>query len=473
MPVGLVLTSVNWLSSAYNKIYICFIVTKKLRFTFFIAALTAGGIVLFQLYWLYYNYSNSASAFHVTAIQALEKSIDNYQSQQVELPTSLNYKMPSLTVFMRTKPSVEAFDLDTPKHKEVFNAEFKTVAIDKQHEPYVRALIARLMTQQMHKPLNLKALSAIYQKELRRNDIVVPVQLTSRTQPLNVRPGEIASRIDFFKSPVIVAARLNSSGWLLRHNLAPALVSLALILLSAGSLWYMGIIIRRQLKLDRLKNEFISNITHELRTPLTILRSSNEAITSFDVAADPQRLARYTDINADIINKLENEVERIMDISTIERNVHTGEKEEVDLYLLVSNVINRYQVVGKNKIVLTSQGQPMIISTVHYKIETILNNLLDNALKYAGTEATVWVSLTIKQNFWQLVVSDNGLGIGSEDLPYIFDKFYRVNNGDLHDVKGYGLGLSHVQGLVKYMGGNIKVTSQTRQGTTFIITFPL
>jgi len=459
--------------SSVNKPYICFTVTQKLRFTFFIAAITAGSIVLFQLYWLYYNYSNSARAFHTTAIQALEKSIDIYQSQQVELPTSLNYKQPSLTVFMRTKPSVDAFDLDTPKHKEVFNAEFNTIAIDKQHEPYVRVLIARLMTQQAHKPLNLKALSAVYQKQLNRNGIKMPVKLTSRKQPLKVWPGEVASRIDFFGSPVIVAAQLNSSGWLLKHNLVPVLVSLSLILLTAGSLWYMGVIIRRQLKLDRLKNDFISNITHELRTPLTILRSSNEAIARFDVAADPDKLARYTGINTDIISKLENEVERIMDISLMERDGYAGGSQQADMYLLISSVVDRYQLIGQNKITLIHQGNPMVINTVPFKVENILNNLLDNALKYAGSEASVRVSFAVKRNYWELVVSDNGCGIGPEDLPYIFDKFYRVNNGDLHDVKGYGLGLSHVKGLVTSMNGKIKTTSKTGHGTTFTLTFPV
>jgi two-component system phosphate regulon sensor histidine kinase PhoR len=472
-PKRLVLTSVNSLKDAGNKIYICFTVTQKLRFTFFIAALTASSIVLFQLYWLYYNYSNSERDFHNTAVHALEKSIEVYQAQQVELPTSLNYKKPSLTVFMRTKPSVEAFDLDTPKRKRVFNAEFSTVAIDKEHEPYVRALIARLMTQQMHKSVSLKVLTAVYQKELNRNGIGMPVVLTLRTKPLAIRPGEIASRIDYFKTPVVVTAKLNSSGWLLRHNLLPALVSLLLILLSAGSLWYMGVIIRRQLQLDRLKNDFISNITHELRTPLTILRSSNEAIAGFNVAAHPQKLARYTGINADIINKLENEIERILDISLLEHDRHATGMQETDLYALVKSVVDRYQVIGQNKIKFMGQDHKMLVHTAPYPIETILNNLLDNALKYAGPNASVMVNVAANPDSWQLTVSDTGIGINKEDLPYIFDKFYRVNTGDLHDVKGYGLGLSQVQGLVKAMNGKIKATSQRGRGTTFTLTFPI
>lgn len=446
---------------------------QRLRFTFIIATITVSSIVLFQLYWLYYNFDNAQRSFQSTAVRALEKSIDRYQSQQVELPSSLNYKKPSLTVFMRTKPSVEAFDLDTPKHKKVYNAEFNTVAIDKQHEPYVRALIARLMTQQMHKPLDLKKLEKIYKKELASAGIVMPVLLSLRKKPLSIQADEVASRIDFYKSPVVVIAKLNSSRWMLQHNLLPALVSLILILLSAGSLWFMGVIIRRQLKLDRLKNDFISNITHELRTPLTILRSSNEAIARFDVAGDPEKLARYTGINADIIDKLEAEVERIMDISVTDREFGIKTLQQVDLNQLLENSVRRSELVGNRPIHLTVPTEPILVHTDPYKIETILNNLLDNARKYAGAEAQISVEAALDGNRWTLGISDTGQGISADNLPYIFDKYFRVDNGDLHDVKGYGLGLSHVKGLVESLNGNIVAKSKIGQGTTFLISFPL
>ncbi|TWR24985.1 HAMP domain-containing histidine kinase [Mucilaginibacter achroorhodeus] len=446
---------------------------QRFRLTFIIATITVICIVLFQIYWLYYNFDNAQRSFRITAVHALEKSIDRYQSLQVELPTSLNYKKPSLTVFMRTKPSVEAFDLDTPKRKKVFDAEFHTVAIDKQHEPYVRALIARLLTQQEHKPLDLEALKSIYVKELCKDDIVMPVTLSLRKNPLNVSPDEVATRIDFYKSPVVIAARLDSSGWMLRHNLLPAVVSLILILLAAGSLWYIGVIIKRQLKLDRLKNDFISNITHELRTPLTILRSSNEAIAKFAVATKPERLARYTSINSDIIDKLESEVDRIMDISIIDSRSGTARTEKVDLHELLKNVIQRFELIGGNRVDLNLPDRQVMVNTDPYKIETILNNLLDNANKYAGDKSTITVGVVINSANWQLIVNDNGQGISREDLPYIFDKYYRADNGDLHDVKGYGLGLSHVRALVESLKGNITVKSDIGQGTKFIINFPV
>nr|WP_290427195.1 HAMP domain-containing sensor histidine kinase [Mucilaginibacter aquariorum] len=235
----------------------------------------------------------------------------------------------------------------------------------------------------------------------------------------------------------------------------------------------MGVIIRRQLKLDRLKNDFISNITHELRTPLTILRSSNEAIARFGVAGNPEKLARYTGINADIIDKLEGEVERIMDISMIDRKFSIKEMKQVDLNQLLENLIRRFDLISNKPILLTIPNRPIQVNTDPYKIETILNNLLDNAKKYAGDEARISVEAVISHSGWQLLVSDNGHGISTDNLLYIFDKYYRVENGDLHDVKGYGLGLSHVKGLVESLNGKIIAKSKIGHGTTFTITFPV
>jgi two-component system phosphate regulon sensor histidine kinase PhoR len=446
-------------------------VKKKLRLTFVIAALAAFSIISFQVYWVYSNYVNAQESFKVTAINALEKSLQAYQLQSIDLPTSLNDKVPSLTVFMRTRSKQELFVLDTPKKTQIFKAEFNTVAVDKNNISAMRALIARLMIQQLHKPINLDTLTALFKKELRKNQIAVPVKLAIRRNPVTISPGEIAVPINFYKSPIVLKANLDSQAWLIQHNLMPSFVSLLLVLLSAGSLWYMGLVIRRQLKLDRLKNEFISNITHELRTPMTILRSSNEAIAQFGIASDPEKLARYTGINYSILDKLENEVERILDIMQLEKRETSTVRKIIDLEQIAGEVILRFSTMGHVRLKLDCKNDAGPIYSDPQKIDNILSNLIDNALKYSGSDAAVAVEIRIAEKNWQLTVVDNGRGISSEDQPYLFDKFYRVNTGDLHDVKGYGLGLSYVKGLVESMGGQIRLKSKPGHGAAFIISF--
>jgi two-component system phosphate regulon sensor histidine kinase PhoR len=436
-----------------------------------VAALAAFSIMTFQIYWVYSNYINAQRSFTTTATDALEKSIQAYQLQQISLPTSLNYKAPSLTVFMRTLPDDEALALDTPNSTKLFKAEFKTVAIDSKNLSVVRALIARLMTQQLHKPLNIKDLTKIYKNELIRKQITVPVSLTIRRNSSKVMPGEIAVPVNFYKSPVVLKANIKSLNWLVEHNLLPSLVSLLLVLLSGGSLWYMGLMISRQLKLDRLKNEFISNITHELRTPMTILRSSNEAIAQFGIASDPEKLARYTGINFSILDKMENEVERILDIIQLEKRQSSTVRQLVDLKQIAEAVIYRFEIIGDDRLTLECSHPAYPVYTDPQKVDNILSNLIDNALKYAGPEASVYVKIQVSKKVWQLIVGDTGRGISLEDQPFLFDKFYRVNTGDLHDIKGYGLGLSYVKGLVESIGGRISLKSKPEQGATFTIDF--
>ncbi len=442
------------------------------KITFITAALTVACIVLFQIYWIYYNYKNIERDFNATVAQALDKAILRYQSQQIELPTSLNYKTPSLTVFMRTKPNSEAFVLDTPKTTRHFDAEFRTVAIDKFNEPLVRALIIRLMNQQLHKAIDLESLTYLYRNELKKNGIDIPVTLVMRKKPAEILPGEIADRIDFYKSPVIISANLEKSSWLLQHNILPATGSVLLILLSIGSLYYTALILQRQLKLDQIKDDFINNISHELRTPLSILRSSNEAIAHFKVGSDPQKLSRYTEINAAIINKLENELERILDVRLMSSLADDENSQSMDLYTLLERVIDRFEVHSASRIKLSGPN-PFNIKSDPFKIDSIFSNLLDNAIKYSANHTPINVKISISQNTWQLNVSDKGIGISEENLPWIFDKFFRVNTGDLHDVKGYGLGLTYVKNLVESLKGTIDVKSILGHGTTFILTFPV
>jgi two-component system phosphate regulon sensor histidine kinase PhoR len=446
-------------------------VKKKLRLTFVIAALAAFSIISFQMYWVYSNYVNAQRSFTVTAINSLEKSIQAYQLQSIDLPSSLNYKVPSLTVFMRTKPdNYQAMVFaDRPKQTKSFDAVFTTFAVDKHNMSVVRALIARLMIQQLNKPINLDTLTVLFKKELLKNQIAAPFTLTIRRNLAVILPGEIAARIDFEKSPIVLKAKIDNQAWLLRHNLMPSLLSLLLVLLSAGSLWYMGIVIRRQLKLDRLKNEFISNITHELRTPMTILRSSNEAIAQFGIASDPEKLARYTGINFSILDKLENEVERILDIIQLEKRQDSTVRKAIDLEQIAQEVILRFSIMGHTRLKLDCRQDGAPVFSDPQKIDSILSNLIDNALKYSGLDASVLVQIQVNKNNWHLTVCDDGRGISLEDQPYLFDKFYRVNTGDLHDVKGYGLGLSYVKGLVESMGGKIRLKSKPGHGAAFII----
>jgi two-component system phosphate regulon sensor histidine kinase PhoR len=450
---------------------------KRFLFIFFIALLTACGIIIFQLYWVYNTYKAGESNLNKTLTGALEKSIESYELQENQLPASLKYKAPSLSVFMRTHPDKHLPDSirsALKNAKETFTVEYKNMLITSDELPMVKIMLARLLAQQLGKPINMNLLAKIYSGELTKLNIDLPFRLILLQGHTTVQPSHIGAYLSFLKSPTVIEAVFdNVDRLLITRNILPAAVSFLLILLSAGSLFYMGYIIRRQIQLDDMKNDFINNVTHELRTPISILKTSNEALTSFGAAEDPERSARYLRINHMVLEKLDANVERILDIIQYEQGVKPAKYESIDLKEVINATLRMFAVNEHAEISYLYEADNGLVYTDSYMIGAIVSNLVENAIKYGRESVTVEIKVVDTNTGWQLAVKDNGRGIDESRLPFIFDKFYRVQEGDLYEVKGYGLGLSYVKQLVSTLKGEITVDSKKGVGTTFKINFPV
>jgi len=446
---------------------------RRLKFTFFTAICAVLLIVLFQVYWVYNNFKVSQHNFTTSARFALQKSISSYQLQQSELPTSLKYKEPTLTFFLRTIPNRDSIAFDTPAVIKPFHAEFLTVKIDEYNINEVSAIMGKLISQQYRRPVNLDSLSMLYKQELRRENITVSFKLVLLDSTAVPAQDEVSVPIKFHRTPVVIVKAIpeNLSTMLWKQNILPAVISLMLILLSAGSLFFMGRMIMRQMRLNSFKDDFINNITHELRTPLTILRSSIDALKSFGASSDPQRLERYLSINLNIIKKLDKDIDRILEISKYEHGIMHVQRTVVNLTELSATIADHFDLRAPDEIFIVNTLPDEVANTDHFIIDTILSNLIDNAIKYSQGHVRINVSFQSIANGWQLQIADNGKGIDPFHLPFIFDKFYRVQSKNVHEVKGYGLGLSYVKLLVTALNGEIFVTSQIDKGTIFTIQF--
>lgn len=435
--------------------------------------MTALLIVLFQTYWVYNSFKVSRRNFTTSAKHALQRSISLYQRGQSEMPTSLKYRDPTLTFFLRTIPNRDSIAFDTPKVIKPFHAEFLTVKIDEYNISEVNALLGRLISQQLRRPVNADSLNLIYKEELRKENIEVPFHIIVVDSGSIIRQHDIAVPIKFHRSPVVIvrAIPINFSLALWRENIIPAVISLILILLSAGSLFVMGSMILRQMRLNTFKDEFINNITHELRTPVTILKSSADALKSFGVSSDPERLARYIDINVTVLDKLDKDIDRILEVSKYEHGILHAQRKVVNLTALSREIANRFDLQAPDSISIRNTLPNGEANTDYLIIDTILSNLIDNAIKYSLGDIRIDLGFAPIANGWELQIRDNGKGIEQFHLPFIFDKFYRAQSVNVHDVKGYGLGLSYVKLLVSALHGNISVRSQVNKGTTFTIHF--
>ncbi|ACU57756.1 sensor histidine kinase [Chitinophaga pinensis] len=446
---------------------------RRLRFTRLVAICTVSLIILFQIYWVYNNFKVSQHNFITSARYALQKSISAYQLRQSELPTSLKYKDPTLTFFLRTIPNRDSIAFDTPAVIKPFHAEFLTVKIDEYNISEVNAIMGRLISQQFRRPINLDSLGVLYKQELSRENIAVSFKLMLLDSTTVLSQDEISVPIKFHRSPVVIVKAIpeHLSAMLWKQNILPAVISLVLILLSAGSLFFMGSMMLRQMRLNNFKDDFINNITHELRTPLTILKSSIDALKSFGASSDPDRLERYLSINLNIIKKLDKDIDRILEISKYEHGILYTQLTTVNLRELAVEVAGRFDLHAPDTIVIFNPLHNDVVSTDRFIIDTILSNLIDNAIKYSQGNVCINISFPPIANGWKLQIQDNGKGIDPFHLPFIFDKFYRVHSQNVHEVKGYGLGLSYVKLLVTALNGQIFVTSQINKGTIFTIQF--
>jgi two-component system phosphate regulon sensor histidine kinase PhoR len=230
-----------------------------------------------------------------------------------------------------------------------------------------------------------------------------------------------------------------------------------------------------QRRLADIKNDFISNITHELKTPIATVNVAIEAMKSFNVLNDTKRTQEYLDISASELKRLSLLVDKVLKLSMFEKKEIELKKEWFNLHELVKEVMSSMRLqFEKQKTIMSMSitGDKLDIKADRLHITSVVYNLLDNALKYSNQGSKIDINITSHPQYIELNVSDNGIGISEEFRSKIFEQFFRVPSGDRHNIKGYGLGLSYVNHIVKIHRGLIKVESELGKGSTFSVRLP-
>lgn len=260
------------------------------------------------------------------------------------------------------------------------------------------------------------------------------------------------------------------------NTIRPIIIILTImILIIAGSFYYALRIIFNQKKLSEIKTDFINNMTHELKTPISTISLALEALLQFGLSADESRTKKYLEICKSENKRLGKMVENVLNAAAYQKGDLKLKLEELDLHTMIYEVVESIEVqVKKNNgyIIknLCSTQTKIQVDQVHFT--NIFFNLLDNANKYFRERPEIEIKTENDSSHIYIEIKDNGIGMKKEDQSRIFDRFYRVPTGNVHNVKGYGLGLSYVYDVVKKHGGEIKVVSEYGKGTTFKIKLP-
>ncbi|MBR6196446.1 MAG: HAMP domain-containing histidine kinase [Bacteroidaceae bacterium] len=254
--------------------------------------------------------------------------------------------------------------------------------------------------------------------------------------------------------------------------LPPFLFTIILLVTFVATL----IIVFRQKKLTEVKNDFINNMTHEFKTPISSISLAAQMLADDTVKKSPQMMKRLTTTIMDETKRLRFQVEKVLQLSLYENQKANLRPREVDINELIAGVVHTFALkVEKHggKIITDLKAEDPIISVDDMHFTNVIFNLMDNAVKYKSD-----AQLELKVCTWNengnlfISIQDNGIGIKKENLKKIFEKFYRVHTGNVHDVKGFGLGLAYVKKIINDHNGSIYAESELGIGTKFIIKMP-
>ncbi len=243
-----------------------------------------------------------------------------------------------------------------------------------------------------------------------------------------------------------------------------------------GIFVYTILIILKQKKLSNIKNDFINNMTHELKTPISTISLASQMLHDNSISNTPRTIEHVSNVILQESKRLGFQVEKVLQMAVFNEGRLKLKFKDVHLNELINNVILNFEIRVKSKdgtLTSTIAAENDLIKGDEVHITNVIFNLLDNAMKYGKDVPAIEVNTENKKDFVVVSVKDNGIGIAKEHQAQIFERFYRVPTGNVHDVKGFGLGLSYVKKIIDSHQGKIKVESALNKGTKFMIYLPL
>ncbi|QIA07310.1 sensor histidine kinase [Draconibacterium halophilum] len=249
----------------------------------------------------------------------------------------------------------------------------------------------------------------------------------------------------------------------------------ALLMLVIFFFGYTLWVIIRQRQLSEIQKNFINNLTHELKTPISSIALAANVINDEKILESPTRLFNYTHIIQEQTTRLSKNVEKVLNLATIEKSRILLNLEEVNLIKFLEEAIDHFgeSKAGQGaKVTINTKISECTIQADRFHFSNLVSNILENAAKYCDKTPGIKIKLLQKQNSYELSFIDNGIGIPREHRKRIFKKFYRVPTGNVHNVKGFGLGLDYVYKIVKAHNWKIKVNDNPKGGSIFSLTIP-
>jgi two-component system phosphate regulon sensor histidine kinase PhoR len=456
--------------------------------------LTIMAIAAFQLYWLNKAYEREERTLDMRANFTFRETVFELQGTKLKLDKILGDSSGATRLYIeqdlprrkfrfreRGQKVINMVDIVTKKIKDSAGKAFiirgtDTMRFTNKNLTGKRNRLMQFLfdVDSAQDSIRVKELTAAFKRKLEEQNISVP--FTIRRVPGIEKEEPVFNQVTLgFTQPITYELRLkNKTPFLLRRISVPILFSIFLVGFTFLSFTLLYRNLLRQRRLADIKNEFISNITHELKTPIATVSVAIEALRSFNASMDPQRTKEYLDISANELQRLSLLVDKVLKLSMFEKKEVELRYETLNMKDLVNEVTSsmRLQFEKRNAAVNISTEGDTTLEGDRLHLVSVIFNLLDNALKYSPGNPQIDIDMKESGKNVQLVIADSGIGVPAEYQSRVFEKFFRVPTGNLHNAKGYGLGLSYVSHVVKKHEGTLKLESVEGDGSKFFITLP-
>jgi two-component system, OmpR family, phosphate regulon sensor histidine kinase PhoR len=463
---------------------------KSIRWLPIVMLITIIGITAFQLYWLNDTYKREKQTLERMSNWTFRETVYRLQASKLKLDSSA-FNSDSAKSFAREDSSAGAMrfpprqrmisliNVLKEKAKDASNEQKKG---NEQKEPGRRG--HRFVNQRfmqflyaldsLQDSVRIKDIEVAFADRMEQQKVKVPFCIHKVAKDENEDPSFNEAVVGFSNSQVYKVELGNTVPYLLRRIDIPILLSLFIVGFTIFSFVLLYKNLLRQKRLSDIKNDFISNITHELKTPIATVSVAIEALRNFNASMDVQRSKEYLDISANELQRLSLLVDKVLKLSMFENKEIDLKYEPLDMQALIHEVASsmRLQFEKKNAVVNISAEGDSFLEGDRLHLVSVVFNLLDNALKYTHDNPHIDVTTIDEGNKLSLVITDDGIGIPAEYREKVFEKFFRVPTGNLHNAKGYGLGLSYVAQVVKKHKGTIKVEPNEGGGSKFVIILP-
>lgn len=381
-------------------------------------------------------------------VKQIENVRDELLKHKEEIYKDLFDEMEEVNVYSNYKPKINKDLLDSTLKKELQNQNIET-----KYNYYISS----------QHPGSFKTTN-LSEAESGRDSL-------GTAYNVNLSPKNI-----FIKPEYLTVHFPNQNKYLLETMWAMLVVSGMVMLILIFSFYYFIFTILRQKKLGAIKNDFISNMTHEFKTPISTISLASEMLGDQTVTTTPEKQARFLKMIKDENKRLSVLVESILQTAILDKGEFKLKLNELDVHEIINTAINNTNLLVEQRngrITTNLNATKVRLQADRVHLTNIVFNLIDNALKYSKENPEINITTHDAENGIEIIIRDNGIGISKENQRKIFDKFYRVPTGNVHNVKGFGLGLSYVQAVVNKHGGDISVNSELGKGSTFTVVLPL